>query len=170
MCCSIYLNLIWFLTDHFPCVVLPWWSGLGGTCVNVGCIPKKLMHQTALLGTAVQDARKFGWELDETGEGSEHRPRRSRRGDITPACRGKSEASLISNHLLSFHWFHWWVSCLSALSETQLGDNEDGSEQLHWLIELGLQGITERQECRLRQCLCRVHWTTQNQGKWVLVI
>ena len=24
-------------------------EGLGGTCVNVGCIPKKLMHQTALL-------------------------------------------------------------------------------------------------------------------------
>uniref|UniRef100_A0A8C5GIH1 thioredoxin-disulfide reductase (NADPH) n=1 Tax=Gouania willdenowi TaxID=441366 RepID=A0A8C5GIH1_GOUWI len=40
--------------------------GLGGTCVNVGCIPKKLMHQTALLGTALQDARKFGWEFDET--------------------------------------------------------------------------------------------------------
>lgn len=28
--------------------------GLGGTCVNVGCIPKKLMHQAALLGEAVQ--------------------------------------------------------------------------------------------------------------------
>uniref|UniRef100_A0A671V238 thioredoxin-disulfide reductase (NADPH) n=1 Tax=Sparus aurata TaxID=8175 RepID=A0A671V238_SPAAU len=40
--------------------------GLGGTCVNVGCIPKKLMHQTALLSTAMQDARKFGWEFDET--------------------------------------------------------------------------------------------------------
>uniref|UniRef100_A0A669B005 Thioredoxin reductase 3 n=1 Tax=Oreochromis niloticus TaxID=8128 RepID=A0A669B005_ORENI len=40
--------------------------GLGGTCVNVGCIPKKLMHQTALLATAMQDARKFGWEFDET--------------------------------------------------------------------------------------------------------
>uniref|UniRef100_A0A674MDH2 thioredoxin-disulfide reductase (NADPH) n=2 Tax=Takifugu rubripes TaxID=31033 RepID=A0A674MDH2_TAKRU len=40
--------------------------GLGGTCVNVGCIPKKLMHQTALLRTAIQDARKFGWEFDET--------------------------------------------------------------------------------------------------------
>ena len=25
-------------------------SGLGGTCVNVGCIPKKLMHRAALLG------------------------------------------------------------------------------------------------------------------------
>uniref|UniRef100_A0A8C3AA57 thioredoxin-disulfide reductase (NADPH) n=1 Tax=Cyclopterus lumpus TaxID=8103 RepID=A0A8C3AA57_CYCLU len=40
--------------------------GLGGTCVNVGCIPKKLMHQTAVLGTAMQDARKFGWEFSET--------------------------------------------------------------------------------------------------------
>uniref|UniRef100_A0A673MAJ6 thioredoxin-disulfide reductase (NADPH) n=1 Tax=Sinocyclocheilus rhinocerous TaxID=307959 RepID=A0A673MAJ6_9TELE len=39
--------------------------GLGGTCVNVGCIPKKLMHQTALLGTAMEDARKFGWEFSD---------------------------------------------------------------------------------------------------------
>ena len=28
-------------------------SGLGGTCVNVGCIPKKLMHQSAILGECV---------------------------------------------------------------------------------------------------------------------
>ena len=28
--------------------------GLGGTCVNVGCIPKKLMHHAALLGEAVK--------------------------------------------------------------------------------------------------------------------
>lgn len=40
--------------------------GLGGTCVNVGCIPKKLMHQAAVLGTSMQDARKFGWEFEET--------------------------------------------------------------------------------------------------------
>ncbi|KAJ1110770.1 hypothetical protein NDU88_008116 [Pleurodeles waltl] len=39
--------------------------GLGGTCVNVGCIPKKLMHQAALLGQALRDSRKFGWEYDE---------------------------------------------------------------------------------------------------------
>ena len=36
--------------------------GLGGTCVNVGCIPKKLMHQAALLGEAVHDSESFGWE------------------------------------------------------------------------------------------------------------
>ncbi|KFZ49368.1 Thioredoxin reductase 3, partial [Podiceps cristatus] len=39
--------------------------GLGGTCVNVGCIPKKLMHQAALLGQALQDSRKYGWQYDE---------------------------------------------------------------------------------------------------------
>lgn len=37
--------------------------GLGGTCVNVGCIPKKLMHQAALLGEAINDAEKFGWNV-----------------------------------------------------------------------------------------------------------
>ncbi|XP_042078835.1 thioredoxin reductase 3 isoform X1 [Haplochromis burtoni] len=82
--------------------------GLGGTCVNVGCIPKKLMHQTALLSTAMQDARKFGWEFDETGEGSGDRPRRSRRGDITPACRVKHNwdtmKTAVNNYIGSLNW------------------------------------------------------------------
>jgi len=37
--------------------------GLGGTCVNVGCIPKKLMHTAALLGEAVNDAKPYGWDV-----------------------------------------------------------------------------------------------------------
>ncbi|NXU83067.1 TRXR2 reductase, partial [Xiphorhynchus elegans] len=37
--------------------------GLGGTCVNVGCIPKKLMHQAALLGSALKDAQHYGWNI-----------------------------------------------------------------------------------------------------------
>ena len=40
--------------------------GLGGTCVNVGCIPKKLMHQASLLGEATKDAKEFGWEINES--------------------------------------------------------------------------------------------------------
>lgn len=39
--------------------------GLGGTCVNVGCIPKKLMHRASILGEDMHDARAFGWELPE---------------------------------------------------------------------------------------------------------
>eukprot|EP00741_Cyanophora_paradoxa_P008397 tig00001307_g8124.t1 len=38
--------------------------GLGGTCVNVGCIPKKLMHTASLLGEAVEDAKHYGWDAE----------------------------------------------------------------------------------------------------------
>jgi len=48
--------------------------GLGGTCVNVGCIPKKLMHQAALLGEAIEDAAAYGWDV-ATAEGA--RPKHS---------------------------------------------------------------------------------------------
>ncbi|CAI5716525.1 unnamed protein product [Hyaloperonospora brassicae] len=38
--------------------------GLGGTCVNVGCIPKKLMHQSSLIGEILHhDCAKFGWDV-----------------------------------------------------------------------------------------------------------
>ncbi|KAK7088567.1 thioredoxin reductase 2, mitochondrial-like [Littorina saxatilis] len=39
--------------------------GLGGTCVNVGCIPKKLMHQAAILGHSLNDARAYGWDVPQ---------------------------------------------------------------------------------------------------------
>ena len=35
--------------------------GLGGTCVNVGCIPKKLMHFAGLSYEALEDYEKFGY-------------------------------------------------------------------------------------------------------------
>ena len=38
--------------------------GLGGTCVNVGCIPKKLMHFASMLGEAKNDQKSAGWEVD----------------------------------------------------------------------------------------------------------
>ena len=34
----------------------------GGTCVNVGCVPKKLMVQAAEYGAWVKDSRGFGWD------------------------------------------------------------------------------------------------------------
>ena len=39
--------------------------GLGGTCVNVGCIPKKLMHQAAILGHELKDSQEYGWHTPE---------------------------------------------------------------------------------------------------------
>ena len=35
----------------------------GGTCVNVGCVPKKIMVNAAEYGTWIEDAPAFGWEV-----------------------------------------------------------------------------------------------------------
>ena len=35
---------------------------LGGTCVNVGCVPKKLYVYASEFGKAFEDARGFGWD------------------------------------------------------------------------------------------------------------
>ena len=39
-------------------------DGLGGTCVNVGCIPKKLYSYAAHYHDAFEESRGFGWEMD----------------------------------------------------------------------------------------------------------
>ena len=38
---------------------------LGGTCVNVGCVPKKLLVYASQFSAAFEDARGFGWTVGE---------------------------------------------------------------------------------------------------------
>ena len=38
---------------------------IGGTCVNVGCIPKKLMHHAALFQHSLKNAKAYGWMINE---------------------------------------------------------------------------------------------------------
>lgn len=40
-------------------------DGLGGTCVNVGCIPKKLYSYAAHYGEGFEESHGFGWEGDK---------------------------------------------------------------------------------------------------------
>lgn len=47
------LTKLFFLDLNFVAYIKGSAWGLGGTCVNVGCIPKKLMHQAALLGESI---------------------------------------------------------------------------------------------------------------------
>uniref|UniRef100_A0A915K3F6 thioredoxin-disulfide reductase (NADPH) n=1 Tax=Romanomermis culicivorax TaxID=13658 RepID=A0A915K3F6_ROMCU len=61
--------------------------GLGGTCVNVGCIPKKLMHQAAILGKSLEDAKKFGWQVADGAKND-----------------WKTMVTNIKNHILSLNY------------------------------------------------------------------
>ena len=49
--------------EHGAKVALAESGRLGGTCVNVGCIPKKIMWNAAELGSALHDARDYGFEV-----------------------------------------------------------------------------------------------------------
>ncbi|MFC5496154.1 glutathione-disulfide reductase [Caenimonas terrae] len=46
-------------------VVLAEAAALGGTCVNVGCIPKKLYSYAAHFAQEIEDAAGFGWSIAE---------------------------------------------------------------------------------------------------------
>ena len=40
----------------------------GWNCVNVGCVPKKLMHYSALIGSMKKDGEHFGWPSADVDE------------------------------------------------------------------------------------------------------
>ena len=44
----------------------PHYSALGGTCVNVGCVPKKLMVTGAAYADHIRDSAGFGWNFDRS--------------------------------------------------------------------------------------------------------
>jgi glutathione reductase (NADPH) len=44
-------------------VAIAEFSRLGGTCVNLGCVPKKLMVYASEYGSAFEDAAGFGWTV-----------------------------------------------------------------------------------------------------------
>ncbi|XP_058974970.1 thioredoxin reductase 1, mitochondrial-like isoform X1 [Musca domestica] len=63
--------------------------GIGGTCVNVGCIPKKLMHQASLLGESIHEATAYGWEIPN-------------KEAIKPKWENLVQA--VQNHIKSVNW------------------------------------------------------------------
>ncbi|MBK7251790.1 MAG: glutathione-disulfide reductase [Gammaproteobacteria bacterium] len=53
--------------DHGARVLLAESGRLGGTCVNVGCVPKKVMWNAAGLAQAIRDAPEYGFSVDLRG-------------------------------------------------------------------------------------------------------
>jgi glutathione reductase (NADPH) len=50
--------------EHGARVLLAESGRLGGTCVNVGCVPKKLMWYAAELARGLADAREYGFDVE----------------------------------------------------------------------------------------------------------
>lgn len=65
---------------------------LGGTCVNVGCVPKKVMWHAAQLAHAAHDARDYGFDL--TLQGHDWAQLRTRRDGYLARLNGIYAANL----------------------------------------------------------------------------
>jgi thioredoxin reductase (NADPH) len=73
--------------------------GLGGTCVNVGCIPKKLMHQASIHGENLVNAKDYGWELPEGLNARENKLQLQKK-----CFNWKVLISAINNHIKSLNF------------------------------------------------------------------
>ena len=60
---------------------------LGGTCVNVGCVPKKVMWYGAELANALKNASSYGFDINVFASFIQDIPRLFKR---TQSSRGKS--------------------------------------------------------------------------------
>jgi len=93
------------------------YQALGGTCVNVGCVPKKLFVYASHFAESFQDAKGFGWQVNSEpqfhwGKLLENKNREiSRLNAIYENLLQKAGVELIkgkarleNNHLVSVNW------------------------------------------------------------------
>lgn len=94
--------------------------GVGGCCVNSGCIPKKLMHKAARLGESLRhDMIPFGWRVpapcpkagDDKVDGED--PMTDDATRSTEIGRDGEDENLSCNGLLNAHFD--WEQCASTV-------------------------------------------------------
>ena len=78
--------------EHGARVVLAEPGALGGTCVNVGCVPKKIMFHAAELAHGIDDAAGYGFDLEIRGH--DWRKLKERRDAYVLRLRGIYAANL----------------------------------------------------------------------------
>ncbi|EFC47543.1 predicted protein [Naegleria gruberi] len=95
-----------------------WMWQLGGTCVNVGCIPKKLMHNSALIGEGINhDAEYFGWN-----DGKQE-------GKLSGKHDWKTLVANVQQYIKSLNFGY-----RTSVTQTYAFDNEDPSlKKLYYL-------------------------------------
>lgn len=76
--------------------------------MNVGCIPKKLMHQAALLGESLKDAEKYGWGVPENvphdWSVSAHLWSGQELRLLTPCDHREKMVNAVQDHIGSLNW------------------------------------------------------------------
>ncbi|XXG96975.1 hypothetical protein Hte_003268 [Hypoxylon texense] len=95
---------------------------LGGTCVNVGCVPKKITFNAAALAEAIHDAKAYGFSVQETAP-FDFRTFKQKRDAYIKRLNGIYERNLANDKV---EYVHGWATLLSR-NEVEI-TLDDGSK------------------------------------------
>src|SRR5260370_24432267 len=77
-------------------------GALGGTCVNVGCVPKKVMWNAADIADGLEDAAEYGFRLDAVAP-HDWALLKSKRDAYVQRLNGIYESNLAKRHIEVIH-------------------------------------------------------------------
>ncbi len=96
----------------------------GGTCVNIGCVPKKLMTYLASYAHHAEDASGYGWDI--RAESLDWPKFVARKNDEINRLNGIYE-NLLKNNGVDIHW---GKAVLSGPNTVRVGDKEFTAERI----------------------------------------
>ncbi|KAJ4243323.1 Glutathione reductase [Fusarium torreyae] len=93
---------------------------LGGTCVNVGCVPKKVTYNAAALAEAIHDSKAYGFTVEETAP-FDWSSFKNKRDAYVKRLNGIYERNLNNDKV---DYLHGWARLVSKnQAEVTLDDN-----------------------------------------------
>ncbi|KAF5234895.1 hypothetical protein FANTH_11933 [Fusarium anthophilum] len=93
---------------------------LGGTCVNVGCVPKKVTYNAAALAEAIHDAKAYGFSVEQTAP-FDWSAFKTKRDAYIKRLNGIYERNLNNDQV---DYLHGWARLVSKnQAEVTLDDN-----------------------------------------------
>ncbi|CVK86915.1 probable glutathione reductase (NADPH) [Fusarium mangiferae] len=93
---------------------------LGGTCVNVGCVPKKVTYNAAALAEAIHDAKAYGFSVEQTAP-FDWSTFKTKRDAYIKRLNGIYERNLSNDKV---DYLHGWARLVSKnQAEVTLDDN-----------------------------------------------
>jgi glutathione reductase (NADPH) len=97
---------------------------LGGTCVNVGCVPKKVMWNAAMIGHALADAPDYGFRVEARGH--DWQALKQRRDAYVLRLNGIHAANLESSGVDLIEGF----GTLTGPKTVRVGDEDIGADHI----------------------------------------
>jgi len=144
--------------------------GLGGTCVNVGCIPKKLFHQASLLGESIHDAKKFGWQFPKGAINHKWEKMQQAVADYIGGLNWSYRTSLRANNVTYFNSY----GTFSGSHEITATNNSGKVEKLtadKFLVAVGLRPRYPNVPGAKEYCITSddLFYLTYNPGKTLCI-